>query len=102
MTTQGDDDGEVREQTAAEVDIHRHLATYFLSQADPTGDLSWASQERRAVELLPYHLLKAHMWLKLKDVLCDLGLPAAVLLLVLSLQTFLCVVIAPWLLVYRF
>jgi hypothetical protein len=58
-----DDEGKLHE-----ISIHKTLAEYFMSQADPLKDGSWNSNNRRGVSELPYHLLKAHSWDALSQV----------------------------------
>eukprot|EP01114_Cavostelium_apophysatum_P006997 TRINITY_DN1864_c0_g1_i2.p1 TRINITY_DN1864_c0_g1~~TRINITY_DN1864_c0_g1_i2.p1 ORF type:complete len:1456 (+),score=157.69 TRINITY_DN1864_c0_g1_i2:62-4429(+) len=54
------------------IDTHRKLASFFLRQADPDSDFSWSSNHRRGLSELPFHLLQAKEFAKLKEVLSDL------------------------------
>ena len=42
--------------------IHRKLAEYFYSKADPILNKTWQGTSPRAFSKLPYHLILAHMW----------------------------------------
>jgi telomerase protein component 1 len=59
----------VRDQ---ETVCHKSLAGYFLSLADPTGDLTFQGTDSRAVSELAYHLTKARMWRELEAALTSL------------------------------
>jgi len=58
-------DQELREVAEAEFlagdqarEIHRRLAAYFRSRADPAGDKSWSGEDPRGVGELAYHLIR--------------------------------------------
>lgn len=61
------------ENAKMEIEIQRMLATYFLKESDPLGDLSWSGNSKRAIGELPYHLLKGEMWNELAQTVTNLG-----------------------------
>ena len=60
-------------QRASIVNVHKRLAKYYFSLADPSGDASWTGATPRAISNLPYHLTQGKMWSELEMVLCDLS-----------------------------
>lgn len=52
---------------------HELLAAYFLSEADPSCDGTYKSNDERAFNELPYHLLLDGQWNKLEEVLCNIN-----------------------------
>ncbi|KAL4232139.1 hypothetical protein ACF0H5_009714 [Mactra antiquata] len=58
--------------TDLEVYLHRLLAGYFYSLADPDRDGSWKGKSLRAFKELPYHLMKSSSYTELKEVICSL------------------------------
>ena len=52
---------------------HKLLATYFRSEADPSDDGMYKSNDVRAFNELPYHLMSAGMWAELEDVVCNIN-----------------------------
>lgn len=51
---------------------HKLLAAYFLSEADPSCDGTYKSNDERAFNELPYHLMLNGQWSKLEEVLCNI------------------------------
>ena len=52
---------------------HTLLATYFQSEADPTSDGTYKSNNVRAFDELPYHLMMAGQWQRLEEVVCNIN-----------------------------
>ncbi|EGC39334.1 hypothetical protein DICPUDRAFT_86132 [Dictyostelium purpureum] len=48
------------------------LADYYSSQADPTGNKTWAGTNLKALKELPYHLQKSKRWDLLSQLFMDL------------------------------
>lgn len=54
-----------------EVNIHKILAAFFRSLADPQKDITWQSKNVRGFVELPYHLAAAGCLKELEDVICN-------------------------------
>lgn len=52
---------------------HKLLATFFRSEADPSGEEEYKSNDVRAFNELPFHLMQAGQWKELKDVVCNIN-----------------------------
>ncbi|WP_268767895.1 DUF4062 domain-containing protein [Methanosarcina sp. 1.H.T.1A.1] len=54
------------------LELHKQLAIYFYSKADPLGDKSWNGNYSRGLSELPYHQTHAKMIGELENTLTDL------------------------------
>ena len=61
--------GAVSEQ---EKNFHKLLASYFKSEADPSGDGLYKGNNARAYSELPFHLVAAGAWKELEETLCNI------------------------------
>ncbi|KAK5582092.1 hypothetical protein RB653_003675 [Dictyostelium firmibasis] len=59
-------------QTDSSVKIHKSLANYYLTKADPDNTKHWLGEESVAFSELPYHLTKARLFTQLEETLCNL------------------------------
>lgn len=55
-----------------ELFLHRLLAGYFYSQADPDRNDRWKGKSARAFKELPYHLARSGSFSRLEQVICSL------------------------------
>ena len=51
---------------------HSLLATYFLSEADPSGEGGYKGNDVRAFNELPFHLIAAGRWKQLEEIVCNI------------------------------
>ncbi|GFO40942.1 telomerase protein component 1, partial [Plakobranchus ocellatus] len=57
--------------TSLELHLHKLLAAFFRSQADPLKNGTWQSKNIRSFQELPYHLAESGQLKDLEEILCD-------------------------------
>lgn len=51
---------------------HRFMANVLLARLDPYNNRTWTGSDRRALSEILYHFEKGHMWVELREALCNL------------------------------